>query len=180
MTFEFGKQEPLFLDRQGIRLSFVRMALHLNQRWRFEPRPIRCIASEPSRQIQDSTHDREIAIDSPWTDTCCKSRPHEVLQRVVVNTLQWEFLDVRIQGRQRPRVPFQAALVLVFFQVLRRRLAKRVLLACSKKPCCSCRLQSVHQERFGFFEIACASAFANARAVYDFIDVPDSAAKDES
>jgi hypothetical protein len=103
-----------------------------------------------------------------------------VLQCVVVNTLQREFPDVGIQSRQRSRIPFQAALVLVFFQVLCRRLAKRMFLACSKKPRRSCRLQSAHQERFGFFEIACASAFANARAVYDFIDVPDSAPKEES
>jgi hypothetical protein len=107
-------------------------------------------------------------------------RPHEWLQRVVMNTLQREFPDEGIECRQRSRIPFQAALVLILFQVLRRRLAKGVLFACSKQPRCPCRLQSAHHERFGFFEIACASAFANTRAVYDFVDVPDPATKEES
>ena len=70
--------------------------------------------------------------------------------------------------------------MLILFRLLRCRLAKRVFLARSKKPRRSCRLQSAHQERFGFLEIACASAFANARAVYDFVDVPDSATEEES
>jgi hypothetical protein len=150
------------------------VALHLNQRWRFEPRSIGCVAPQPCAEIQDSTYNRKIAIDRAWTDPRFESCPYEWLQRVVMNTLQREFPDVGIQNCQRSRIPFQAALVLILFQVLRRRLAKRVFLACSKKPRCSCRLQSAHQERFGFFEIACASAFANARAVYDFVDVPDS------
>ena len=116
------------------------MALWRNQRWRFEPRSIRCVAPEPRTQIQDSTHDREIAIDRTRTDTRSESRPHEVLQRVVMNTLQREFPDEGIESRQRSRVPFQAALVLILFQVLRRRFAKRVFLARSKKPRSPCRL----------------------------------------
>ena len=44
-----------------------------------------------------------------------------------MNTLQREFPDVGIQSRQRSRIPFQAAFVLILFQVLGRRLAKRVL-----------------------------------------------------
>src|SRR4029077_4312641 len=88
--------------------------------------------------------------------------------------------DERVYRDQRSRIPFQAALVLVLFQVLRRRLAKRVLLTSPKEFRRPCRLKSAHQERPGFLEIACASAFANARSVDDFVDVPDTASKDES
>jgi hypothetical protein len=77
------------------------------------------VAREPIR--------RTTVIDRPRADTCSESRPHEVLQRIVVNTLQREFSDVWIQSRQRPRIPFQAALVLVFFRVLRHCLPKHVL-----------------------------------------------------
>jgi len=115
-----------------------------------------------------------------WTDARRKPRSDKRLQRLVVDAPQWQLSDERVQCCQRARVPFETSLVWVFFQVLGRGLAERVLLTRSKKPCGPLRLQTAHQERFGFFEIACASAFANARAVDEFVDVPDTGSKDEA
>lgn len=118
------------------------MSLHLDQRRHFEPRPIRFVAPESGTEIQDSPHDRQVAVDCPWTDPATEPRLHKGLQSVVMNTMQRKLPDVGIHSRQRACTPFQAALVLVLLQVLRRRLAKRALLSSAKEPSCPCRLQS--------------------------------------
>src|SRR6185437_9141069 len=151
------------------------MALHLDQRCRVQPRPIRLVAPESCAQVQDPSHYREIAIDRARTDTRFEPGGYEGLQCAVMNAAHRQLPDVWVQCRQPTCIPFQAALVLVFLQILRCRLPERMVWASAKELDRPCRLQSAHQERLGFLEIACASAFANALSVDDFVDVPDSA-----
>jgi len=59
--------------------------------------------------------------------------------------------------------------VRVLLQGLDRRFPKAASALCAQQSCFSCFLHEPRYDRFGFLEVACASALANAFAVDDLI-----------
>jgi len=52
--------------------------------------------------------------------------------------------------------------------------------ACAEKPRCPHFLDPTREDRYRFLELACASAFANARSVEIFVDMPDATPQGEA
>src|SRR5207253_3731394 len=67
MPCQLREQQPLLLHRKRIRRAFVGMALHLYQGCGIQPGSIRLVSPKPRAQVQDSPHDRQVAIDRPRT-----------------------------------------------------------------------------------------------------------------
>jgi len=97
-----------------------------------------------------------------------------------MDLLDGQLANVRIQHRQRPCIPLETSLVLVFLQKPGGRFSEDARLANAKEPCDPDLLESSRENRYGLPEIACASAFANARSVDVFVDVPDPTAQGET
>ena len=97
-----------------------------------------------------------------------------------MNPLELELPDVRIQCGECPRIAFETALVLVFLQEPCGRFPKSPRRARTKEVRRAELLDPPGQNDHRFFELACASAFANACSEDVFVDVPDRTSQGEA
>ena len=156
------------------------MALHLYQGCRVQPGSVRLVSPQPGTQVQDSPHDRQVAVHRAWTPASPEPVPNERLQGAVVNLLDGQLANVRIQHRQRPCIPLETSLVLVLLQEPGGRFSEAVRLASAEEARGPDLLEPSRENCYGLPEIACASALANARSVEVFVDVPDRTSQGEA